>query len=316
MYLKIFIVGCPRSGTTWIRNMLDMHTNVIAFPTETHMFNIIYDPLITLPQLNLLSRLRHTGQILRYHSFRTLFRGYSLKDISTSIQNKYKYHKANKPVGLHPFISLTEFNELIDEVFSQLNLGYDQKACQLISSFLDYYYRMQGGDGKKVLVEKTPDNLFYLDVLLTSIQNAKIIEVIRDCRDVCASWLAKAKTKAWADKSIKAISEQWVKSIDCGRKYSEAEKFKNNIIQVRYEYLRHNTNTELKRILNFAQLDISENQINHIVNSTHISKYERGEGLHVYKGVVGDWANRLTKDEIATIHRFAGPTMRKLGYLK
>ncbi len=54
---RVFIVGCPRSGTTLLQGMLAAHPQVLSFP-ETHFFSIAYPRnrlkrLLTWPALNL-----------------------------------------------------------------------------------------------------------------------------------------------------------------------------------------------------------------------------------------------------------------------
>jgi len=41
MKSHLFIVGCPRSGTTLVQSLLSAHTDVAAF-TESHLFDVLY----------------------------------------------------------------------------------------------------------------------------------------------------------------------------------------------------------------------------------------------------------------------------------
>ena len=36
----VFVVGAPRSGTTWLQRMLSVHPDVIVLPSETHLFSV------------------------------------------------------------------------------------------------------------------------------------------------------------------------------------------------------------------------------------------------------------------------------------
>lgn len=36
----VFVVGAPRSGTTWLQRMLSVHPDVVALPSETHLFSV------------------------------------------------------------------------------------------------------------------------------------------------------------------------------------------------------------------------------------------------------------------------------------
>src|SRR4051812_14307970 len=35
----VFLVGAPRSGTNWLQRMLAAHPDVVALPSETHLFS-------------------------------------------------------------------------------------------------------------------------------------------------------------------------------------------------------------------------------------------------------------------------------------
>lgn len=313
-YPKLFIVGFPRSGTTWIRTMLRLHPDVITISTETFAYDIVYKPFIYLPQLRLKNRLRRIKNILPNYGLRTLLVGYSLDDIFKVILHEYHSFKRSKTVGLHRFISEGELLQLIESVRLQSDLNEIQKACELVISIFNKVYEQAGGDGHQTLVEKTPSNLSYVDVILRSMPEAKVIEVIRDCRDVRASFAAKAKSKAWADKSTQSVSEQWKKAIECGESFRKSPEFCERIHLISYEKLNHDTKGELKKILTFAELNCDDNLVDQIVQKTHVSQFKRGEGQHIYKGVVGDWINRLSEEDINTIKKIAGSTLERLGY--
>lgn len=313
-YSKLFVVGCPRSGTTWLREMLRLHPDVINLPTESFAYIKIYKPFIELPQLRLKNRLRRIKNILSNYGFRTLVVGYSFDDIIKSILNDYNSSKLSNQVGLHTIIGEVELSQLIDSVRLQSNLDDKQKACQIINSIFNKYYEQAGGDGRQTLVDKTPNHIFYVDVILRSMPKAKVIEIVRDCRDVRASFAAKAKLKPWADRSTESVSKLWKRSVECGEDLRKNPEFCERIHLVRYEKLKADTKGELQKILEFAELSFEDNLIDQIVRETHISNYKQGEGLHFYKGVVGDWVNRLSAEDIETIEKIAGSTMERAGY--
>jgi len=237
-----------------------------------------------------------------------------LDDILRSIVQEYNFFKQNKPVGLHKFISETELLQLIDSVKLQSDSNKNKMAYQLAISFFDKFYEQAGGDGHHTLVEKTPNHLYYVDVILDSMPEAKIIEIVRDCRDVRASYAAKAKSIKWADKSTETVSEEWVKSIECGERFRKLPIYSDRIHLVRYEKLKSDTRNELLNMLAFARLNHDDRLVDHIVRESHISKFKRGEGKHINKGVVGDWLNRLSAEDVKTIKSIAGSTMERLNY--
>lgn len=39
MYRKFFVVGCPRSGTSWLTKMIGSHPNILKVPSESHAYS-------------------------------------------------------------------------------------------------------------------------------------------------------------------------------------------------------------------------------------------------------------------------------------
>ncbi|MGD1804424.1 sulfotransferase domain-containing protein [Dapis sp. BLCC M126] len=42
VYRKLFLVGCPRSGTSWLTKMISRHLNIVRVPSESHAYSVIY----------------------------------------------------------------------------------------------------------------------------------------------------------------------------------------------------------------------------------------------------------------------------------
>jgi hypothetical protein len=51
---RLFLVGCPRSGTTWLQSLLAAHSQVVSFP-ESHFYNTMTTSRFGLHRLGLAS---------------------------------------------------------------------------------------------------------------------------------------------------------------------------------------------------------------------------------------------------------------------
>ena len=97
---------------------------------------------------------------------------------------------------------------------------------------------------------------------------------------------------------------------------------------VRYEDLQSNTADELRRVLDFAGHDATDEQIERAVRFADFKELQRQErekgfgeaprphanGNFFRRGVADGWRDELTDDQIARIEAAHAPMMRRLGY--
>ena len=105
---------------------------------------------------------------------------------------------------------------------------------------LDNFFEKNGGTKKNIILEKTPQHFRYIDVILNQFPEAKSREIIRDGRDVCVSYQARAKTARWARKSTKSVIKTWKKAIKKGEKAKADPEIGDRLDSVRYENIRAN----------------------------------------------------------------------------
>lgn len=179
----------------------------------------------------------------------------------------------------------------------------------------DRFFEKNGGTEQDILLEKTPQHLRYIDLILRQFPEAKGIEIIRDGRDVCVSYQARAKTKLWAKQSTISVAKTWKKAIERGEKAKADPEIGDRIYSVRYENLRTHPHAELSKIFDFIGLDYDQTIIDNIIDAQDISKVKnKGEGQHIRKGSIGEWQTRLSPEEIALWQELAGDTLTRLGY--
>ncbi|NES75054.1 MULTISPECIES: sulfotransferase [Okeania] len=238
VYRKLFVVGCPRSGTSWLKRMIGSHSDVLTVPNESHAYSITYNNFTYLKNQKFKKRLNSAKWILMSYGLKPLLFGFNSEDLWQGILNKYKiYQKCQENIGLYNLVSYAELEQLIAKVGS----GSEDdliKVRTLNQLMFDRFFENNGGSEKQILLEKKPQNLRYIDVILRQFPEAKSIEIIRDGRDVCVSYQGRAKTTRWAKQSTITVAKIWKKAIETREKAKADLEISDRIYSVRYENLR------------------------------------------------------------------------------
>ena len=122
---------------------------------------------------------------------------------------------------------------------------------------------------KRYWAEKTPDNMLYADFYERCFDNLKIINVVRDGRDVACSNVS----QNWGEDTLKNALDKWAsQSVEI---LSLQEKMsKNQYINVRYEDIVLRTRPTLHRLTDFLEIDFDEAMLTHKLYSGSIGRYE------------------------------------------
>ena len=313
---KLFVVGCPCSGTSWVTSLIAAHPDVVAVPRETHVYRLVYEPFVDLPTWNWQRRLRSWKRILRRYGLKPLLFGFKPKDIWQGILRDYQILNHPDSHGLHGLVSYEELKLLIKAIRSQVpetNRGLVQ-AEELIAAMFARFVERYSQPGQTIL-EKTPMHIRYVEQILWRFPEARIVEVIRDGRDVCVSYNTLAKQQRWAQIGTVAAIRQWKKCVEWGEVVHDRPGLRERIHTVRYEALRADPERSLQQILSFAKLTWEEYQTKKIVKAADINRIaDKGDGQYVRSGSVDDWKEQLSDGEVAMCNEVAGELLTKLGY--
>ncbi|MFP8488056.1 sulfotransferase family protein [Gracilimonas sp. Q87] len=183
MMKKIFIVGCPRSGTTLLQSFIASHSKIVSFP-ETHLYSktISINPIVQAITIYRTKHLNMVDQILT--------------ELSVP-QNK----------------ELKKFNYTFSTV----------KWTRFLNHQLNKIGEHYRDAEENYLLEKTPRHLHYIDLIQKTEKNAVFIHLIRNGEDVVASMIEATannpdewsgsrsvdKSIFWWNRSIR-ISEQYI----------------------------------------------------------------------------------------------------------
>lgn len=313
-YNKLFIVGCPRSGTTWLQRLLVGHDDILPVAGESHLYRLIYEPFTYVCDLTLKQRLNRWQWVVKTFGLKACLFGASSQDIWGGILRSYRIYQRNNDIGLHHLVNYQTLKTLIEQV----SAGPEDdriKAQILIRLILDTFFKQAGGAPHQILLEKTPLHIKHADVILDFFPEAKIVNIIRDGRDVCASLQSRSKTQRWAQYDVKTIINQWKKCVSLGEKFAANQAVKDRIYSVKYEDLRQNTLAELKNIYDFIGVSITSEALKSLVDSLDIKNVkDKGEGQHVNKGQIDNWKRALPEAHIQLWQESAGEVLTRLGY--
>jgi len=259
---QIFVVGSSRSGTTMMGRIFGNHKDIFTF-NELHFFGTIW----TNTTNQELSKLEQINLLSR------LF----------CIQEN----------GLFRQDSIADFNDKAKSLLSD-NI---KNPLEVYALFLN---TITLENSASISCEQTPKNMYYLEEILSHFPNAKVINLVRDQRDVLLSQKNKWKRKFLGASAIPLseairsfvnyhpllMSKVWASSLQHTKKY----KNHNRVKIVKFEELVSNSEETIKKVCSFLDIDFQEemlsipvigssteadSKLRHI-DSSKIAKWEKG----------------------------------------
>jgi len=173
---RIFIVGCPRSGTTLLQGLLSTHPDSVSF-TESHFF----DFCIKKPKDSF---------------FYYVDRNANKHLVSFLTDNKVHNEDAKSIMDHIPQKPLIP--------------GYG--VIKWSKYFISIFDRIAEINSKNIWIEKTPDHLNRIDLIEKTCPDAIFVHIIRDGKDVVAS-LYNASKKWKKNYTIKQCIDFWNNAI-------------------------------------------------------------------------------------------------------
>ncbi|HKZ26797.1 MAG TPA: sulfotransferase domain-containing protein, partial [Rubrobacteraceae bacterium] len=315
-----FVVGQGKSGTTWLRNVLNAHPEILC---------------------------RGEGRFFE----RDFVQAAPLEDLEKG------WLKSVQPTSLYGAISSSEhLRTWIERSVWTDGEDVDEHLGNLGRLAVNYFLieRLSKTD-KKIVGDKTTfSHGEILNELGALYPEARVIHVIRDGRDVAVSMIhhmwnyskdagafydlepedlekrdAYRKDPASAlaeglftEKRLTNIARSW--AILVGKAIEDGPKLLGgNYTEVRYEVLLANPEEEVGRILRLLGADASEETVKHCVEAAGFEKWSEGrksgeeESSSFYrKGVAGDWKNVFTERDRRIFKQVAGELLIRLGYEK
>ena len=291
-----FVISSPRSGSTWLSRALNAHPQILG--TENRLFGNFAEfwPEENGAQRGLRITLDHY-----VHVFSAYFNYEALR------------------------MTRDEFQSAL--------------IVQWCRSLMDLCYERTG---KAYLIDKITPYLGTSSRVVKLIRQyfpeAKIVHLIRDGRDVLVSgvfdWLkrqdhGKDRYKTFVenkrtrlerfleDEDIERWTQYWIQPTEAVTKHAP------NALTVQYENMLKNQARELKRILDYLDIETTDRVLQDCIEASSFNRMsggrKRGEELataKVRKGVSGDWERWFVRGDGELFWRRAGHQLAALGYEK
>ncbi|MDO1558862.1 sulfotransferase [Brevundimonas sp. 2R-24] len=196
---------------------------------------------------------------------------------------------------------------------ADLRGGYGLDGQDLRRAFADLLIELLTpawrASGKARLAEKTPANVLVFPALLRLFPSCRLIEVVRDPRDVVASrFVADARTER-GPRGAQAQAMIWAASVEAGGRARRDAP--DRVRRIRYERLVTAPETEMRALLAFLGEDWSPAVLEH-----HRSLGEEPKAINEWSAdqvrrpvntdSIGRWRQVLTKAEAEAVMEIAG----------
>lgn len=303
--LMLFVVGNSRSGTTMMGRILGNHPDVYTFG-ELHFFGQLWSP----------------SSSSEFHQQKAEKMASQLFCIQ---------HEGYRTHG--------KWSRYLDEsqIFLNELANYPQTPDRLFSAFLQYEIRR---NSKIIPCDQTPRNVFYINDILQFYPQAKIINMIRDPRDVLLSQKQKWKRRflGGTDLPMKEMLRDWINyhPITISRIWhtavTAADKFAGNdrVHSIYFEKLLSHPEATVSAVCHFIGIDFDSSmlqvpQVGSSVNSdkpnqlginpTRTNNWQFGQNRKKDSGLLPDESRRtLSTTEIYISQKINRTLMDKHNY--
>jgi len=218
---RIFIVGCPRSGTTLVQAMLARHPDVLTLP-ETAFFE------------------RLCGDLKWRWGDRDA---------------RQPRRRLRQRLGIVHKRARLELRALQGKLLNDRErLSWPLRTESCVSRFVDLLDTRAQAEGRAAWVEKTPYHLLYIPEIERYIPGARFVHVIRPGEDVLAS-IADANLRYENNNAFSGGTVQWSQRWNrAARIHCEyAERAHHHFVFL--DDLTRDMNREWHRLCSFLQLD-------------------------------------------------------------
>jgi len=183
----------------------------------------------------------------------------------------------------------------------------------------------------KTIVIKEPNGSFASDIIAETLPNSKIIIILRDPRDILLSQVTALSKGGYATKEdkrwdplggqrklnfLKIMSKRWVALVDVLLRTYENHAEDNRLL-LKYEELRNNTKTELRKIFDFLDFKADDKELEEIIakyDFENLPSESKGLGTTRQFATPGKWKEKFNLVERKIIEDIISEKQQKIGY--
>ena len=286
----IFVIGNARSGTTMMGRILGNHPSVYTFHKELHFFEKLWTWEDRNRKLSIPEALQCAAK---------------LSCIAEDGFFTQGDHRVYKEKAL-PIIQSIEENAL--------------DLPRVYAAFLKH---ISAENGKSIPCEQTPGYVYYIREILELFPEAKLINMVRDPRDILLSqkkrwkrfWrpeqkLLELSVRTWMNYHPISTSRLWNAAVSAGCRARNERK----ILSVRYEDIVKDPEKEIKRICAFIGISYNHKMLEvPMVGSSLISDTPEKTGIDRKR--TANWKEGgLNSAELFLCQMLATHNMKRFGY--
>lgn len=256
-----FVFGSGRNGSTMLNRMLNQHSELFL-PSEQYFLG---------------------NSIIKYKLYNFLI----WRDLIKIIAGE-----------LLPSTESTTWSIDLDKMMKPL-MALENRSLQ---SVIELIFRSYGAQTKEFSIwgDTTPLNTYYLPEILSVYPKAKYIFLIRDGRDVVASYKTAGEEYLGRLANPDQAAEHWMHSI---AKYKWAKKKISpaNLYLLRYEQLVASPMEELKKLCDFLGISFEPGMLDFHENKSIAAMYQEPQHANIRRPVsessVGKWKSVFAGNE-------------------
>lgn len=282
----LFMVGCPRSGTTLLQRMADAHP-LMAVTHESKWFDKRW--------------------IIDWHDERKgqTPEGFATPELISIMVN-------------HPRFSRLKCSQ--EELIDLLGNGPPVSYASYLSRIFDRYAQ---SIGKSLVGNKTPLYVRRLDTLHKLWPNVRFIHLIRDGRDVCLSVVPWSKGPIVKDKfvtskedPVSTVALWWALNVRLGRQAGN-QLGPELYYELRYESLLSNPEEECKGLCAFLGLPYEESMLRFHEGRTKADPaLDAKSAWRPLTSGLRDWRTQMSAGDVGQFEAAAGDLLDELDYAR
>ena len=275
----IFVVGAPRTGTTLVKTILNQHSQVHLFD-EVHFFERVWDDREHLGDLA--SPMSQTKAIQR------------VRDIVRNFGS-------DKHVA----------DTLTVEVFRRRLMEEGRTYPNVLRILLQTGAEAQNAE---FWGDSSPQDVLYLDTILSWYPDAKIVCLVRDPRGYLSSCknYYRRQVGSYKEKANPFTQSLLWKSYMTAVVEAEDRPYAPSVMRLYYEDLVTNPEAEVKRLAAHVGVDFESAMLD--VGQTNTSFPGQQEGRGIFATSSDRWRQELSPTELWIGEKIYGETMELLGY--
>ncbi|KYQ92565.1 putative glycosyltransferase [Tieghemostelium lacteum] len=287
----LFIRGHEKSGTSWLKKVINLHPRVFLAPNEFH-FHFIQDGISKFTNSPWAASKEPYFSYTR-NWYKSFVRHVMLSGVSPSLAPIIEWAGEKTPSPLAPIVSGSKYILIIRD-------GRD-----VVVSLFWHYVRLGGfedwcgPDGKDTpLVDPRFVESYRTNSTWYTQNSQKLLE-----QEKCFRWIV----KGWADRVRE--DQKTIQSLQTNPVIAQ-------VYEVRYEELHRdpeNTRTKMYEFLNLDPLEAEQLSIDDKTAPGGFDEHDP-KGKFFRKGEIGDWVNYFTEDNKKWFKEEGGHVLIDLGY--